>query len=111
MTTNVVITESSSLTRTKAPSLPIAPTVYSRQYGDQLNNVLRLYFSQLDNFVGQFALGSVYLVADLPPTAATSVGARAFVTNSSVTTFNTIVAGGGTSKVPVFFDGTNWRVG
>ena len=111
MTTNVVTTESDTLTRTKAPALPIAPSVYSRQYGDQLNNVLRLYFSQLDNFVGQFALGSVYLVADLPPAAAISVGARAFVTNSSVTTFNTIVVGGGANGVPVFFDGTNWRVG
>ena len=111
MTTNIVVTESTSLTRTKAPSLPIAPAVYSRQYGDQLNNVLRLYFTQLDNFVGQFALGSVYLVANLPPTAAVSAGARAFVTDSSVTTFNTIVAGGGANGVPVFFDGTNWRVG
>ena len=81
MTTNVVTTESNTLTRTKAPSLPIAPSVYNRQYIDQLNNVLRLYFSQLDNFVGQFALGSVYLVADLPPAAAISVGARAFVTD------------------------------
>ena len=111
MTTNVVITESNTLTRTKAPSLPIPPSVYARQYHDQLNNVLRLYFSQIDNFVGQLALGSVYLVADLPVAAATSVGARAFVTNSSVTTFNTIVAGGGANNVPVFFDGTNWRVG
>ena len=111
MTTNVVTTESDTLTRTKAPSLPIAPSVYSRQYHDQLNNIFRLYFSQLDNFVGQFALGSVYLVADLPIAAAVSVGARAFVTNSSVTTFNLIVAGGGSSGVPVFFDGTNWRVG
>ena len=58
MTTQLVTTESNTLTRTKAPSLPIAPTVYSRQYGDQLNNVLRLYFSQLDNFVGQFAIGT-----------------------------------------------------
>ena len=111
MTTNVVFTESNTLTRTRAPSLPIAPSDYDRQYIDTLNNVLRLYFTQLDNFVGQFALGSVYLVADLPPAAAVSVGARAFVTNSSVTTFNTIVAGGGANKVPVFFDGTNWRVG
>jgi hypothetical protein len=111
MTTNVVTTESDTLTRTKAPSLPIAPSIYSRQYHDQLNNIFRLYFSQLDNFVGQFALGSVYLVADLPPAAAVSVGARAFVTNSSITTFNLIVAGGGSSGVPVFFDGTNWRVG
>jgi hypothetical protein len=111
MTTNVVTTESATLTRTKAPPLPVPPSIYARQYHDQLNNILRLYFTQLDNFVGQFALGSVYLVADLPPAAAVSTGARAFVTNSSVTTFNTIVAGGGASKVPVFFDGTNWRVG
>jgi hypothetical protein len=34
---------------TKAPNLPIAPVEYSRAYQDQLNNVLRLYFSQLDN--------------------------------------------------------------
>lgn len=34
---------------TKAPNLPIAPVDYSQQYQDQLNNVLRLYFSQLDN--------------------------------------------------------------
>ena len=111
MTTQIVTTQDLLLAKTKAPALPIAPTLYARQYQDQLNNVLRLYFTQLDNFVGQFALGSVYLVADLPIAAATSAGARAFVTNSSVTTFNTIVAGGGTSGVPVFFDGTNWRVG
>ena len=34
---------------TRAPNLPLAPTQYSAQYQDQLNNVLRLYFSQLDN--------------------------------------------------------------
>ena len=34
---------------TKAPNLPIAPVDYSQQYQDQLNNVLRLYFNQLDN--------------------------------------------------------------
>lgn len=34
---------------TKAPNLPIAPVEYSQQYQDQLNNVLRLYFAQLDN--------------------------------------------------------------
>jgi hypothetical protein len=53
MTSQIVTTESLVLTRTKAPALPVAPTEYSRQYIDQLNNVLRLYFSQLDNFVGQ----------------------------------------------------------
>ena len=34
---------------TTSPNLPIAPVDYSQQYQDQLNNVLRLYFSQLDN--------------------------------------------------------------
>ena len=31
------------------PSLPLAPSEYDRQYVDQLNNVLRLYFAQLSN--------------------------------------------------------------
>jgi hypothetical protein len=34
---------------TRSPNLPIAPVEYDQQYQDQLNNVLRLYFSQLDN--------------------------------------------------------------
>ena len=34
---------------TKSPNLPIAPVEYSQQYQDQLTNVLRLYFAQLDN--------------------------------------------------------------
>jgi uncharacterized membrane-anchored protein len=34
---------------TRSPNLPIAPVEYNQQYQDQLNNVLRLYFAQLDN--------------------------------------------------------------
>ena len=34
---------------TRAPSLPFAPVQYDRQYQDTLNNILRQYFSQLDN--------------------------------------------------------------
>jgi len=34
---------------TKSPALPVAPIEYSHTYQDQLNNILRLYFSQLDN--------------------------------------------------------------
>jgi hypothetical protein len=33
----------------KAPNLPIAPVDYRQAYIDQLNNVLRLYFNQIDN--------------------------------------------------------------
>jgi hypothetical protein len=35
---------------TVAPSLPIATPDYNQQYQDQISNVLRLYFNQLDNF-------------------------------------------------------------
>jgi hypothetical protein len=47
-------------------------------------------------------------VAQLPPGIA---GTRAFVTDANAATFNSIVAGGGTNGVPVFSDGTNWRIG
>jgi hypothetical protein len=32
-----------------APRLPAAPVEYSQQFMDQLTNILRLYFTQLDN--------------------------------------------------------------
>lgn len=38
-------------------------------------------------------------------------GARAFVTDATATTFLSTVAGGGSDKVPVVYDGTNWVIG
>lgn len=40
------------LRNTAAPNLPLGPREYEQLYTDQLNNVLRLYFNQLDNFTG-----------------------------------------------------------
>ena len=34
---------------TTSPSLPLPPDEYNRRYFDQLTNVLRLYFNQLNN--------------------------------------------------------------
>ena len=34
---------------TKSPNLPIAPIEYNMIYFEQLTNMLRLYFAQLDN--------------------------------------------------------------
>lgn len=45
------------LQKTAAPSLPLAQVDYGRQYQDQLNNVLRLYFNQLDSTLNNL-LGS-----------------------------------------------------
>lgn len=58
MTTNIVVTESIELNRTKAPALPFAPVDYDRAYLDQLNNILRQYFNTLDNFVGQLTIAT-----------------------------------------------------
>lgn len=49
-------------------------------------------------------------VAQLPAAAAYA-GSRAFVTDATVTTFASTVVGGGTNKVPVTSDGTNWIIG
>ena len=51
----------------------------------------------------------VYTVATLPSAAANSYK-FATVSDSSVTTFGSTVAGGGSSKVMVFSNGTNWTV-
>jgi hypothetical protein len=48
-------------------------------------------------------------VAGLP--AAGNAGRRAVVRDATATTFNSIVAGGGAATVPVYDDGTNWRIG
>lgn len=55
--------------------------------------------------------GTVFTVAGLPSASTMGAGARAFVSNATVTTFATVVAGGGTNNVPVYSDGTNWRIG
>ena len=39
------------LQKIAAPNLPLAQVAYDRQYQDQLNNVLRLYFNLLDSSV------------------------------------------------------------
>jgi hypothetical protein len=53
-------------------------------------------------------------VASLPSAATAGVGARSFVTDSTVAAsgnFGAIVAGTGANPVPVYSDGTNWRIG
>ena len=47
------VTSNEPLSQVAPPNLPLAPTEYTTQYVDQLNNVLRLYFTQLNKIVGQ----------------------------------------------------------
>jgi len=111
MATSLVVTTDNILIKTVSPALPAAPFEYQKNYHDQTNNILRLYFNQLDKLVSQLSLGSTYIVAKLPSAVTVGAGARAFVTDSSVSTFGTNIAGGGAINVPVYSDGTNWKVG
>lgn len=63
MTTSIVVTESVSLTQSKAPALPFAPVEYDRVYQDTFNNILRQYFNTLDNFVSQLTLNALNQLA------------------------------------------------
>lgn len=56
------------------------------------------------NFIGT----GNYTVATLP---AGTRGMRWYVTDATVTTFASTVAGGGANIVPVFYNGTNWIIG
>lgn len=50
-----VVTSDYLLNRVVAPRLPAATNQYDPNYINQLNNVLRLYFNQLDNILGQLS--------------------------------------------------------
>lgn len=49
-------------------------------------------------------------VAQLP-SATLYMGQRRVVSDATSTSFSTVVAGGGSHTVPVYSDGTNWRIG
>ncbi len=113
-----VITSDQTLARTVAPRLPTAPTDYDRVFAEQHNNALRLYFNQLDNILGQLSADStvippttVFTVATLPSAATSGAGSRSFVSDAASPTFGATVAGSGAVTVPVYSDGTNWKVG
>lgn len=53
-------------------------------------------------------------VSALPAAGTIGSGARAFVNDSNATAsgnFGAVVAGGGSNNVPVYSDGSNWRIG
>jgi hypothetical protein len=54
----IVISEF-EINQVAAPNLPLAPTDYNRQYTDQINNVLRLYFNRVDAILNQLKTLSV----------------------------------------------------
>jgi hypothetical protein len=113
-----IVTSESNLNRIAAPALPSPTQIYSDVYQNQFNNVLRLYFNRIQGILDQLNTDSgivpaltIYTVATLPSAATSGTGARAFVSDATATTFASTVAGGGANKVPVYSDGTNWKIG
>ena len=51
------------------------------------------------------------LVVQLADPTVLGAGVRAFVSDALSITFNSVVVGGGANVVPVYSDGTNWRIG
>lgn len=58
MTTSLIVTNSTELTKTKNPAFPSAPVEYDRGYTDTTHNILRQYFNQIDNLIGQLSLST-----------------------------------------------------
>ena len=97
----------------KAPSLPFATVQYDKQYIDQLNNVLRLYFNQLDNVFQsllsiaggaslKFPNGSFYLSTQQTIPVINTAYAIPF-NNTSVS--NQVAIGTTTSHIVISVDG------
>ena len=76
----------------KAPNLLIAPVDYDQRYQDQLNNALRLYFNQVDNFTG-------FLGQTISGTAAQRPAVNLYIGQMY---FDTTVG------IPIWWNGTDW---
>ena len=113
----MIVISDFEINQVAAPNLPLSPFEYDRQYSDQLNNVLRLYFNRVDAILNQLKTDEIipaltnYTVATLPSAVTSGKGARSFVTDALLPTFGSTVAAGGAVATPVYSDGTNWKVG
>ena len=113
----MIVISDFEINQVAAPNLPLSPLEYDRQYTDQVNNVFRLYFNRVDAILNQLKTDEIipaltnYTVATLPSAVTSGKGARSFVTDALAPVFGATVAAGGAVAVPVYSDGTNWKVG
>ena len=98
------------------PNLPAPPVQYSQINQNQLTDVLRLFFNQLNAVLAVLTNSyitntTIYTVATLPTASTSNAGTRTFVSDSTTTAFGATVTGGGSNTVPVYSNGTSWKVG
>ncbi len=65
----------------------------------------------LAKFLSAALVGAAAVMGRAMYVAREAQAVRSFVTDANATTFNSVVAGGGSNAVPVFSDGTAWRIG
>jgi hypothetical protein len=80
------------LRSSKAPNLLIAPVEYRQLYQDQMNNALRLYFNQIDNFTQNVTVPASGTTANRP-TENLQVGQYYFDTSLGY---------------PIYWNGSDW---
>jgi len=83
----------------KAPNLLVAPVEYTQQYQDQMNNALRLYFNQIDNFTQAVS------IPDSGPTSQRPIQNVQSPLPIGQFYFDTDL---GTTGLPIWWDGTQW---
>jgi len=88
-----VVTSQYALNQAVAPRLPAATKQYDENYINQLNNVLRLYFNQLDNIIGQLKTSA--------DTSGLRVPYGAFYQDGYTTLTNAIPTSGSTATIVV----------
>lgn len=82
-----------------SPNLPIAPTQYTHEYFDILNNVFRLYFNQLSGF----NVGIINSIITLnTPSAGTTANRPATNLQVGQQYFDTTIG------LPIWWNGSNW---
>jgi len=70
----LVVTSEYDLNRVAPPNLPNAPQLYDPRFQEQFNNVLRLYFNQLNNILGQLVASTSSLPITFPATSLDAFG-------------------------------------
>jgi hypothetical protein len=88
-------------------TVPLYEVPMVEQIGEKLvnNRVWYRYFQNVTDSNEYDACA----VANLPKQA--TQGSSGYATDATASTFYSVVAGGGALFVPVFYDGTNWRIG
>jgi hypothetical protein len=86
-----VVTTEFDLSQTVSPRLPNAPIEYDYRYLDQLNNILRLYFNQLDKIIGQLNASNQAAVINVPYLAVQDTVSHTVTANTAnAMTFDTV---------------------